>query len=95
MKGLSKEHQVRLSELLQNEKRRLWTEVRRELFDRIGDELHGQYELPQDLGKRGIIDVLEDTGLALADIRRRQLTAMDEALARMEEGGYGICEDCG
>ena len=95
MKGLSEERQGWLSELLQNEKRRLWTEVRRELFAKIGDELHDQYELPQDLGERGLIDVLEDTGLALADIRRRQLTAMDEALTRLQEGRYGICEDCG
>jgi RNA polymerase-binding transcription factor len=95
MARLSKERRARLTELLLDEKRRLWTEVRRELFQEVGEELHSQYDLPQDLGERGLIDVLEDTGLALADIRRQQLTRMDEALGRLEEGSYGLCEDCG
>jgi DnaK suppressor protein len=47
------------------------------------------------VGERGLIDVLADTGLALADIQRRQLTQMDETLSRLEEGSYGICDDCG
>jgi len=31
----------------------------------------------------------------VADIRRQELTAMDEALGRLEGGTYGICEECG
>lgn len=95
MARMSKDRRERLNELLLSEKRRLWTEVRRELFEKVGEELQSQYDLPQDLGERGLIDVLEDTGLALADIRRQQLTRMDAALARLEEGTYGYCEDCG
>jgi DnaK suppressor protein len=84
-----------LADLLLKEKRRLWGEVRRELFDTIGDKLHGEYDFPQDVGDRGLIDVLEDTGLAVADIRRQELTRIDEALGRLEVGRYGRCEDCG
>jgi len=91
----SEERRALLTELLLAEKRRLWTEVRRELFQALGEELRGQYDLPQDPGERGLIDVLADTGLALADIRRQQLTQMEEALRNLEEGSYGFCEDCG
>lgn len=95
MTRMSKERQARLAELLLAEKRRLWSEVRRELFEKVGGELRSQYDLPQDLGDRGLIDVLEDTGMAVADIRRQELTRMDEALGRLKEGRYGLCAECG
>jgi len=84
-----------LVNLLREKKRRLWTEVRHELFDQIGDELHAEYEIPQDAEDRALIDLLEDTGLAVADIRRQELTRIDEAMQRLEQGRYGLCEDCG
>lgn len=87
--------QARLQALLSGEKSRLWNELWIELFDRTGSDLHKQYDIPQDIGDRGILDLLEDTGLAIADVRREQLTRMEEALSRLKDGSYGICEDCG
>ena len=89
------ERRRQLGALLLAEKQRLWGEVRRELFREVAEELGSQYDLPQDVGEQGLIDVLEDTGLAIADIRRQELTRMDQALARLREGRYGRCEDCG
>ena len=88
------EREEQLVELLMEEKKRLWSDVRSDLFDQIGDQLHSQYDLPQDIGDRGMIDVLQDTGLAVAEIKREQLTRIDEALARLEQGRFGYCEDC-
>lgn len=90
-----RERQKRLHDLLMEEKRRLWNELRGELFDKLGEGLHTQYDIPQDIGEQGILDLLEDTGLAVVDIRREQLTRMEEALMRLEAGSYGICEVCG
>jgi RNA polymerase-binding transcription factor len=95
MAPLSGERRTRLTELLQAEKRRLWHEVRRELFGQAGEELHSQYGFPRDVGEEGLMDLLEDIGLAVADIRRQELTRMDEALRRLQEGRYGLCEECG
>ncbi|QSV45706.1 TraR/DksA family transcriptional regulator [Geobacter benzoatilyticus] len=95
MERMSGERKARLTEVLLAEKRRLWSEVRRELFDTVGEELRSQYDIPQDVGDRGLIDTLEDTGMAVADIRRQELTRMDEALGRLEEGRYGFCVECG
>lgn len=94
MVKLSERHK-KLVELLLEEKRRLWTDVRRELFDQVGDKLHAEYDIPQDVGDEGLIDVLGDIGLAVADIRCQELTRIDEALRRLKEGRYGLCEDCG
>ena len=95
MMGIDKERQERLRQLLREEKRKLWNEVRVELFETLGEGLHTQYDVPQDVGERGIIDLLEDTGLTVADIRMAELTRMEEALRRLEMGTYGLCEDCG
>lgn len=95
MHQTDKERQGWLRELLREEKRRLWNEVRTELFDRLGEELHAQYDLPRDIGDQGILDLLDDTDLAVVDIRRQQLTQLEEALVKLEAGRYGRCEDCG
>lgn len=80
---------------LLKEKQRLWGEVRRELFEQIGEKLHSQYSLPQDTGDYALIDLLEDTGLAVNDIRHQELLRIDDAIKRVKEGRYGLCEDCG
>ena len=87
--------QARLQDLLLSEKRRLWNELRVELFDRLGVDLNKQYDIPQDIGDRGVLDLLEDTGLAIADTQRELLTQMDGALVKLEDGSYGICDGCG
>lgn len=85
---------TRLRALLEGEKRRLWAELREEIFRTLGEEMHTQYEIPQDIGEQGILDLLSDTGLAVADIRKGELIRLDEAIARLAAGCYGVCEEC-
>lgn len=87
--------QERLREMLLEKKRTVWNNLRDELFQNTGEGLHSQFELPLDPAEQGLIDLLADTGLSVADIRRQELTAMDEAMGRMERGTYGTCEACG
>jgi len=89
-----KERQERLREILREEKRRLWQELRSEIF-RDQEKLHSEYDIPRDLGEQSMLDVLSDTGLAVADILRERLTRMEEAERKLEEGTFGLCEDCG
>jgi DnaK suppressor protein len=69
--------------------------LRDDLFQNMGEELHSQFEISLDPAELGLVDLLADTGLKVADIRRQELTAMDEAMGRLEQGTYGICEACG
>ena len=89
------ERHEQLQALLSEEKKRLWNELRVELFKTLGEGLHSQYEIPQDISEQGMIDLLADTGLAVADIRRAELTRMEVVMQKLEQGSYGICEDCG
>ena len=81
--------------LLAEQKRKLWAELREEIFAQTGNQVASQYDIPQDLGEKSILDHISDAGLAIADIRRNQLTALEEAQRRVEAGTYGRCEGCG
>ena len=81
-------------EMLAEQKRKLWAELREDIAQ-SGEELHTQYDIPQDIGELSILDLLADAGLAIADLKRAQLTNLDEALGRLEKGSYGVCEGCG
>lgn len=80
---------------LLKEKQRLWSEVRQEIFEQIGENLHEEYSLPQDIGDYALIDVLEDTGLALSDLNCQELIRIEDTIRRVKKGRYGFCEDCG
>jgi len=89
------ERQARLHQILLERKRELWTEVRGELFRKTGEDLQSQFDIPLDEAEQGLVSVLEDLGLEVADIHRQELTAIDEALGRLEQGTYGTCDACG
>jgi RNA polymerase-binding transcription factor len=93
--GKMNERQTKFRKLLLEKKRAMWNELHDELFKKNGEELHSQFDMALDPADQGLIDLLEDTGLNIADIRRQELTAMDEAMGRLEQGTYGICEECG
>jgi DnaK suppressor protein len=95
MPAKSSEHDQELRALLTEQKRKLWNELKEELFAETGEALHSQYDIPQDIGEMSILDMLSDAGLAVADIRRSELTSLEESLRRLEMGTYGRCEGCG
>ena len=84
-----------LKEVIMERKRKLWNELRAELFGKLGEEYHDQFDIAMDDAERGLDDLLEDTGLSIADIRRQELTQMEEAERRLSEGTYGLCDECG
>jgi len=87
--------ELELRNLLVEQKRKLWADLKAELFTQTGEDLATQYDIPQDIGEQSILDMLSDAGLAVADIRREQLTQLEEAQRRLEMGTYGRCENCG
>lgn len=89
------ERQKRLKENLLERKRKMWNELREEFFGKLGREYNSQFDTPNDLEDLSILDALEDTGLAVADIKKRQIEELDESLRKIDEGTYGVCSNCG
>jgi DnaK suppressor protein len=84
-----------LKKILLDKKRRMWNELREEYFGKLGKDYSSQFDNPQDMEDLSLINLIEDTGLAIADIRRAELTQMEVVLGRLEDGTYGLCAECG
>src|SRR3989304_1503308 len=99
VKPLGKRDLKELRRLLEEERRRLTEELEAieehqpELEHQVGMDLAGSYD-------EDFADVAGDTferekGLAIESSVQAMLTQVEEALARMDDGTYGICENCG
>ena len=86
--------QNRLKKMLLERKRKMWTDLRDEFFRKLGKEYNTQFDNPHDIEELGLIDVIEDIGIAVADIKRKELEEMDTALKKLDDGTYGVCEVC-
>lgn len=98
-KGLGKREAAEFRRLLQEERARLLEELEAmeehtpEVEEQVGMDIGGSYD--EDLA-----DVAGDTferekGLALESTVQQMLAQVEEALARIESGTYGICQRCG
>ncbi|TMA37673.1 MAG: TraR/DksA family transcriptional regulator [Deltaproteobacteria bacterium] len=73
-------------------------EMRTQLLRNVQAELHEGREQSKDEGM-DTYDLASDArdreiNFILTDREREKLQAIDEALARVEEGSYGVCESC-
>ncbi len=85
--------------LLEDEKRRLMEELEAmeehtpEVEDQVGMDIGGGYD--EDLADVASSTFEREKGLALESSVQQMLAQVEEALARIEEGTYGICQRCG
>lgn len=84
----------RLRKQLIDRKRRMWSDLRDEFFRKLGKEYNTQFDNPHDIEELALIDIIEDMGVAVADIHRQELVALDEAIKKLEDGTYGVCSAC-
>lgn len=71
----------------------------REAKDEIAKYISGEnrqlVDTALDDGDWAVVDISEDINLRRLAAHRKALHDIDEALRKIEEGSYGICEECG
>ena len=95
---MSKRDKARNEEL-----RKILIELRDEIVSKItqemGDKLDEDPRMStlstMDVGDLSQLDLDEDIDYTLLNMHIGQLREVEDALDRLEEGTYGICEDCG
>lgn len=92
---MSKKKNDDLRNMLLEKKRVIWGEVKEKLFEQIGREYKKEVDTALDEGDKALTDLAEETGLTLIDLRKDTLEKIEQALRKLEEDTYGICEDCG
>lgn len=73
-------------------------EILNEVQGKIRDVRAEGSEKPHDVldpGETSEVDIQEDIEFALIQMKAETLNKINEALARLEEGTYGFCFECG
>ena len=74
-------------------------EKRRNFLERLTAELRATAEtsaqLSSDTADMAFSNASQDTSWCIGTIESATLTQIDRALRRMEDGTYGVCEECG
>lgn len=91
---MREDRKTRLRKALLERKRKMWNELRDDVFRKLGREYNSQFDSPNDLEDLSVIDMAEDLGLSVSDIRKEELTKIDESLSKLDGGTYGVCERC-
>lgn len=78
--------------------RALLQERRRELLDGAGKTVHrmtdGKENFPEPVD-RAALESDRNATLRIRDRERKLITKIDEALDRIADGTFGVCEECG
>ena len=84
-----------LKRMLEERKREILTEVQEKIRDVRSENSFGKMNEVLDSGESSEADIQEDIEFALIQMKAETLTKINEALARLEEGAYGYCFECG
>jgi DnaK suppressor protein len=83
-----------LKQMLQERQRELVAEVQGKIRGVRAEGAEKPHEV-MDQGETSEVDIQEDIELALIQMKAETLNKINEALARLEEGRYGMCFECG
>jgi DnaK suppressor protein len=83
-----------LKQMLLERQRELVAEVQGKIRGVRAEGAEKPHEV-MDQGETSEVDIQEDIELALIQMKAETLNKINEALARLEEGRYGLCFECG
>jgi DnaK suppressor protein len=84
-----------LKRMLDERKREILAEVQEKIRDVRSENSFGKMNEVLDSGESSEADIQEDIEFALIQMKAETLSKINEALARLEEGAYGYCFECG
>jgi DnaK suppressor protein len=95
MAGRTPERLAEVKDRLLGRKNDLWLEVKGQLKSSIGDGYQEMLATARDEEDQATVSLMAETSLTLLGPKRQELEAIEEALQRLENGSYGLCEVCG
>jgi DnaK suppressor protein len=84
-----------LRKILEDRRREILNEVKGKIRDVRAEGTHAKLNEVFDAGESSETDIQEDIEFALIQMKAETLNRINEALARLEEGSYGNCFECG
>jgi DnaK suppressor protein len=71
---------------------------RREIHDKLRslrESLPAEASDVRDAEEQSVDDFVQEVDFALMEMKSQTLARIDEAIRRLEDGTYGVCEECG
>jgi DnaK suppressor protein len=84
-----------LKKILEDRRREILSEVQGKIRDVRADTTQTKLNEVFDVGESSESDIQEDIEFALIQMKAETLNRINEALARLDEGVYGHCFECG
>ena len=84
-----------LKQMLEERKRQILSQVHEKIRDVRSENVSGKVNNVLDPVESSEAGIQEDIEFALIQMKAETLNKINEALARLEEGAYGNCFECG
>jgi len=84
-----------LRKILVERRQAVMKEIEGQIGERISDEMQRRIDSAPDVGDQALLDSERGRDISIMEMRNRVRQQIDEALARLDEGTYGLCSDCG
>src|SRR5262245_4237096 len=94
-KSMTETRHTVLKQILENRQRELRRALGAKLREvRSNNDRDGELIGAMDAADASNSELLQDIGIALTEMTAEAVIRIDEALARIASGVYGLCEDC-
>jgi DnaK suppressor protein len=92
---INQERYEELKRILEERRNEILTQVQEKIRDVRAENSGNKMNEVLDPGESSEADIQEDIEFALIQMKAETLNKINEALARLEEGSYGNCFECG
>jgi DnaK suppressor protein len=92
---MAKARYAELKAILEERRREILTEVQEKMRDVRAEGAKGEGQGVLDAAEASEIDIQDDIEFALIQMKAETLHKISEALARLDEGTFGYCFECG
>ena len=93
-KAMAPERREALHRMLMGKRQELMQEIAGNLGQSFTEDQRRRLESAMDVGDQSLMDLDRELGISLMEMRNKRRQLIDDALGRLEDGTYGLCEEC-
>ncbi len=94
-KAMAPERREALHRMLMDKRQELMKEITGNLGASLTEDQRRRLESAMDVGDQSLMDLDRELGISLMEMRNKRRQLIDQALSRLEDGTYGLCDECG
>jgi DnaK suppressor protein len=85
----------KLKELLMKKKTALLADVKKSIGDKLDVDIRLTFDILKDNPDKSVDELLKHVDAKIIGNKSEEIDDIDSALHKLEDGTYGVCEECG